>query len=515
MGALLEVRQVTKIYPGVRALNGVDLTLRAGEIHALVGANGAGKSSLVKMLTGVHGPDEGEMRLRGEIVRFSSPQESLAAGIAVVHQERNLIPRYSIAENMFLDRLPTRHGVVQHAKMREDARRWLDMLEVSFDPATPVQRLSVAHMQLVEIGRALSLNSNILLLDEPTASISESDVDRLFKVLRRLRDQGAAILFVSHKLEEVMALCDRITVLRDGKNACNDRPLEGMKKVDIVTLMLGRENAVSDLGVRSQRLGERRLELKSVTTELGHRDIDLYVRAGEVVGLYGLVGAGRSELAKAVIGSHRVITGGEVLVDGKRTSIGGVLEALRKWRIGYVSEDRKGEGLILTHSVARNTAITIWHAIAGQLGLVSERGEESAIRPHLERLDVKMTSLRQTVGNLSGGNQQKVSVAKWLAADTRILIMDEPTAGVDVRTKGYLHQLVWELADSGVAVLLITSDLSEMIQLADRIYVMNDYRVVEELTNSREYDLMSSSIMNAIQIDNDRVSAPKPAAALA
>jgi ribose transport system ATP-binding protein len=255
--------------------------------------------------------------------------------------------------------------------------------------------------------------------------------------------------------------------------------------------------------------------LKSVTTELGHRDIDLYVRAGEVVGLYGLVGAGRSELAKAVIGSHRVITGGEVLIDGKRTSIGGVLEALRKWRIGYVSEDRKGEGLILTHSVARNTAITIWHAIAGRVGLISGQREDSAIRPYVERLDVKVTSLAQTVGNLSGGNQQKVSVAKWLAADTRILIMDEPTAGVDVRTKGYLHQLVWELADSGVAVLLITSDLSEMIQLADRIYVMNDYRVVEELTNSREYDLMSSSIMNAIQIDNDRVSVPKPAVALA
>ncbi len=514
MGALLEVRQVTKIFPGVRALDAVDLTLRAGEIHALIGENGAGKSSLVKIITGVYGPDGGEVRLRGEVVRFSSPRASLAAGIAVVHQERNLIPRYSIAENMFLDRLPTQHGLVQHAKMREDARRWLDMLEVSFDPATPVRRLSVAHMQLVEIGRALSLNSKLLLLDEPTASISESDVDRLFKVLRRLRDQGAAILFVSHKIEEVMALCNRVTVLRDGKNACNDRPLEGMKKVDIITLMVGRENAVSGLGARNQKLGERRLELRSVATELGHRSIDLYVRAGEVVGLYGLVGAGRSELAKAIIGVHK-LTGGELLIDGKHASIGGTFEALRKWRIGYVSEDRKSEGLILTHSVARNTAITIWHAIASRLGLISGRREDSAIRPYVERLNIKATSLAQTVGNLSGGNQQKVSVAKWLAANTGILIIDEPTVGVDVRTKGYLHQLVWELADSGVAVLLITSDLSEMIQLADRIYVMNDYRVIEELNNSREYDRMSPLMMNTIQIDNDRVSAPKPAAAVA
>ena len=511
MGALLEVRQVTKVFPGVRALDRVDLTLRAGEIHALIGENGAGKSSLVKIITGVYGPDDGEMRLGGELVRFSTPRASLAAGVAVVHQERNLIPRYSIAENMFLDRLPTRRGVVQHAKMQEDARPWLDMLDVSFDPATPVRRLSVAHMQLVEIGRALSLNSKVLLLDEPTASISDLEAERLFKLLRRLRDQGTAILFVSHKIEEVMALCDRVTVLRDGKNACNDRPLAGMKKADIITLMVGRANAVSDVGARNQKLGERQLELKGVTTELGHRKVDLYVRAGEVVGLYGLVGAGRSELAKAIIGVNK-LTGGEILIDGKTASIRNTFSALRKWRIGYVSEDRKREGLILTHSVARNSAIAIWHAIAGRLGLLTRRGEDSAVRPYVERLDVKTTSFAQTVGNLSGGNQQKVSVAKWLAADTRILIIDEPTVGVDVRTKGYLHQLVWEVADSGVAVLLITSDLVEMIQLADRIYVMNDFRVIAELNNSREYDRMSPSMMNAIQIDNDRVSAPRPVA---
>lgn len=503
MTNLLEVRGATKIYPGVRALDGVNLTLRPGEIHALVGENGAGKSSLIKLLTGVHRQDDGEVRLGGQAVSFRSPHESLAAGVAVVHQERNLIPRYSVAENMFLDRLPLRHGLVQHAKMRDDARQWLDLLDLHIDPGTQVRHLSVAQMQLVEIGRALSLSSKVLLLDEPTASISEHEVERLLKILKRLRDQGTAILFVSHKLEEVTVLCDRITVLRDGRNACDDCPLAGMTKSDIVALMVGRENAVTDLGRRVQNLGEDRLVLRGLATVAGHRDIDLRVRAGEVVGLYGLVGAGRTELAKAVIGATPVI-GGTVEIDGRLARIGSAQDALRTWRIGYVSEDRKGEGLILSQSVARNIAITIWHRISNALGLLWGGIEKAAIRPFVERLDVKTPSLDQAVANLSGGNQQKVSVAKWLAAETRILIVDEPTVGVDVRTKGYLHRLIWKLADDGVAILLITSELSEMTQLADRIYVMNDYRLISEVDNSHDYDAMSARLMTAIQQDNDR-----------
>ncbi len=502
MSALLAVSGVSKSYPGVRALDRVDLNLRAGEIHALVGENGAGKSSLIKVLTGVVGPDEGDVMLAGRPMHFHKPRESLAAGIAVVHQERNLIPRYSVAENMFLDRLPTRYGVVQHRQMQDATRQWLDVLELGVDPATPVRYLSVAQMQLVEIGRALSLQSKVLLLDEPTASISEHEVERLIGILRRLRDQGTAILFVSHKLEEVTSLCDRITVLRDGRNACDGRPLAGMGKDDIVTLMVGREAAVTELGARTATPGPCRLELSGVATAAGHTDIDLKAHAGEVVGLYGLVGAGRTELAKALIGVYAV-TAGSVRIDGQPVRIRNPLEALRRWRLGYVSEDRKGEGLILAHSVTRNTAITVWHRLRRAGGLIWGGIEKAFIHPLIERLDVRTPSLDQAVGNLSGGNQQKVSVAKWLAADTRVLMIDEPTVGVDVRTKGYLHRLVWKLADEGSTVLLITSELAEMIQLADRIYVMNGYRIVGEATNSRDYDEMSEKLMQIIQADND------------
>jgi ribose transport system ATP-binding protein len=510
MSALLAVNGVSKSYPGVRALDRVNLSLEAGEIHALVGENGAGKSSLIKILTGVIAPDEGEIVLGGAPMRFARPRESLAAGIAVVHQERNLIPRYSVAENMFLDRLPTRSGVVQHRQMQDDARRWLDVLELAVDPATPVRYLSVAQMQLVEIGRALSLQSKVLLLDEPTASITEHEVERLIGILRRLRDQGTAILFVSHKLEEVISLCDRITVLRDGQNTADARPLVGMSKDDIVTLMVGREAAVTELGERTATPGQCRLELSGVATAAGHEGIDLKVHAGEVVGLYGLVGAGRTELAKALLGAYPV-TAGSVRVDGKPARIRNPLEALRRWRLGYVSEDRKGEGLILAHSVTRNTAITVWHRLRRAGGLIWGAIEKAYIRPLIERLDVRTPSLDQAVGNLSGGNQQKVSVAKWLAADTRILIIDEPTVGVDVRTKGYLHRLVWKLADEGTAVVLITSELAEMIQLADRIYVMNRYRIVGDIANSRDYDAMSGALMQIIQADNDRRVPPATA----
>ena len=355
-------------------------------------------------------------------------------------------------------------------------------------------------MQMVEIARALSLQSRVLLLDEPTASLTRHETDALLHVLRRLRDQGVAIAFVSHKLEEVQALCDTVTVLRDGQNACDALPLAGMRREDLVRLMIGRAEQILELGpiaATKAESGVPALELRGVATQAGHRDIDLTLRDGEVLGMYGLVGAGRSELARAVIGLDR-ITAGEVRVRGKVARIASVSEALHRFGIGYVSEDRKQEGVILLHGVLANAGITIWRRLRGWMDWLGDARVVRAVLPVLRQLEVRMASLDAPVANLSGGNQQKVSLAKWLAADTRILIVDEPTVGIDVKTKAYFHGLIRDLARGGAAVIVISSDMPELITLADRIVVMHAYRLVGEIANTRDYDAVSEAIMEKI-----------------
>ncbi|MGP1396188.1 MAG: sugar ABC transporter ATP-binding protein [Inquilinaceae bacterium] len=499
---------LTKRFPGVLALDDVSLRLKRGGIHALLGENGAGKSTLIKIVTGVHRPNEGALFLDGQEVAFANPRAALAAGISAVHQERNLIPRFSVAENILQEHPPSRAGLVSWRAMREEARRWLDMLDLDVDPRTPVSRLSVAQQQLVEIAKALSLRARILLLDEPTASITPHETETLFALLRRLRDEGTAILFVSHKLEEVLALCDEVTVLRDGRLACVNTPIEGLRTGDLVQLMIGREGRASDIGPPAPSGAPSALELDGIATALGHRDVSLALRPGEIVGLYGLIGAGRSELAKAIVGADRV-TAGTIRVDGRPVRIGSPGVALGRYGIGYVSEDRKGEGLILAHSITHNAAITIWRRLAGVLGFLTDRRERRAVAPVLDRLAVRAPSLSRPVGTLSGGNQQKVSVAKWLAAQARVLLVDEPTVGIDVETKAALHALIHELAhEHGVAVLLISSDLAEMVALADRILVMRDFGLAAEVAGSRDYPATSRRVMAAI---HDR-AAPEDAA---
>jgi ribose transport system ATP-binding protein len=493
----LQVKNATKNFPGVKALDAVSLDLQPGEIHALLGENGAGKSTLIKIITGVYRPEEGEVQLAGKRVNFASPQQALTAGIGTVHQERNLIPYYSIAENIMLDRLPTKFGLIDRNYMRQQAKHWLGVLDLHIDPDIPVRRLSVAQMQLVEIARALSMQSRILLLDEPTASITGTEIAILFNLLHRLKDEGVAILFVSHKLEEIFELCDKVTILRDGRNACEGVLIKELDKQKIVAHMIGRDEDVSDIGQRKEELGSTKLELIDVSTAQGHHRINLQVKKGEVLGLYGLVGAGRTELAKVIMGAER-ITGGEIRIDGKPARIKSVQDALQHWRIGYVSENRKEEGLILAHSVAKNIGITIWHRLGRFLALFTDAMERGEIKSFVEKLNIVTPSLEQSVGNLSGGNQQKVSVAKWLAAQVEILIIDEPTVGIDIRTKGYLHRLIWNLAEQGVAVVLISSDMPEMVLLADRVVVMKDMQIVGNLPNSRQYEVMSSRIMNCI-----------------
>ena len=500
MATTLELAGIGKSFPGVRALQDVSVRFAAGSIHALLGENGAGKSTLIKIITGVHPPDSGAMTLDGQAMRFAHPTDAIAAGIGVVHQERNLIPRFSVGENLLLDRIalgtarPIRFG-----DLHEEATKWLRMVGLEIDPRRKVAGLSVAAMQMIEIARALSLQSRVLLLDEPTASLTPHETEALLGILRRLRDQGVAIVFVSHKLEEVMALCDTVTVLRDGRNACEGVPLAGMTRGDLVRLMVGRDEQVAQ-DVTAATRGAVALQLRGVATEAGHRHIDLALHDGEVLGMYGLVGAGRSELARAVIGLDR-ITAGEVRVRGQAVRIRSVGQALHRHGIGYVSEDRKQEGVILLHGVRANAGITLWRRLR-QAGFWLRDGRITrAVLPVLKQLEVRMASLESPVATLSGGNQQKVSLAKWLAARTRILLIDEPTVGIDVRTKAYLHALIRDLARGGAAVLVISSDMPELISLADRIVVMHDYRIAGELDNSRDYAVMSRAIMGLIHAE--------------
>lgn len=494
----LSLDNISKSFGGVAALSNASLHLVRGEIHALIGENGAGKSTLINVATGVHRPDRGIIRIGDEIVQFSSPGAATDHGVSVVHQERNLVRKFSLAENLLLGRQPVTKGVVNYRRMASDARPWLERVGLRFDPLTEASRLSPGQAQLLEIAKALSRRCQVLLLDEPTSSITDAEFAHLMEILRDLRDEGTSIVFVSHKLEEVYALCDRVTVLRDGRNVLNGVPLTEVEQGDIVRAMVGRHiELLASGGPSKRRVGGPRLELRGISTELGHRHVDLTVRNGEILGLYGLVGAGRTELARAIVGLAG-ITGGEIRVSGRPTRIRNPYDALRHHRIGYVSEDRKDEGLILTHSISRNVGITVWGRIERRMGWISESRTRPFVDPPTKRLDVRMHRLSQPVGSLSGGNQQKVSAAKWIAADAELLIFDEPTVGIDVAAKDAMHRLIAELAEDGTAILLISSDLREVVQLADRILVMGDYRILDEIENDGQYEPISERVMRAI-----------------
>jgi ribose transport system ATP-binding protein len=495
MGLVLEA--VSKSFPGVKALDGVSLDLKAGEIHALMGENGAGKSTLIKIVTGLIHPDSGHVLLDGRAVQFGSPRDALSEGVSAVHQERNLIPRFNVGENILLERLPTRNGLVDYSAVEREARRYLDLLDPGIDARAEVRSLSVAQMQIVEIAKALSSEAKILLLDEPTASITEHETAALFKLLRKLRDDRVAIVFVSHKLEEVFAIADRITVLRDGKTIARGAPMAEMTRQTLVSLMIGRAEQIAEIAERQVDPSHVVLEARELSTTRGHKNISFALHHREILGLYGLVGAGRSELAHAILGDAR-ISGGELLIHGEPARIRDVYDASTRFRMGYVSEDRKQEGLILTHSITRNIAVTIWRRLANVIGLINPRRESRAVTPFVKRLDVRTPSLGQLVGNLSGGNQQKVSIAKWLAAESEILIIDEPTVGIDIKTKTYLHELIGEIAREGCSILLISSDMAEMITLADRILVMHGFRLVGEVTNDHHYETTSRAIIGCI-----------------
>jgi len=499
MSAELLINKVSKEFPGVLALNEVNLTLTGGTVHALLGENGAGKSTLIKIITGVYVADTGSMKVNGEEKSFNNPIESTEAGIAVVHQERNLIPEFSVEENITLHNPPLKFGIIDRAERTRLAKQALQTLGFEIDLNERVKNLSVAQMQLVEIAKALVTNAKIILLDEPTASITGSETKKLFDVVRKLKEQGTAVLFVSHKLEEVYEICDTVTVLRDGVSVLESKSLSDYKQGEIVDLMVGRHLAERKNVIRKiDRSKKPVIELKNLSTALGHRNINLSLYPGEVLGMYGLVGAGRSELARSILGLHAV-TNGQILLNGDEVKIKNFRDALHKFRIGYVTENRKEEGLFLDFPVRKNISVTILSKILQKLSVINPKKEDEVATKYVDRLGIKVVDNNQLALTLSGGNQQKVSVSKWLAAETKILVIDEPTVGVDVRTKASFHELITQLADEGLSIILISSDLAEMVAVADRILVMRRYELVGDLDNSKDYQSMSRSIMNSIQ----------------
>ncbi len=495
----LEINNADKAFPGVQALHKANFKLKNGSIHALLGENGAGKSTLIKIITGIHKQDNGRLFINKTERTLNTPNDATRHGISVVHQERNLIRRFSVGENLMLNNLPrTRFGLIDYNEISLKSKKWLKILDLDIDPNTTVSELTVAKMQLCEIAKALSLKSKILLLDEPTSSLSPQESENLFVLLKKIvRDEGVSIVFVSHKLEEVFKICDEVTVLRDGKNACTSEKIQNLDRQKLVKLMIGRNEQIVRAKGKNLKNAPTILRLKDVKSELGHNNINLELKKSEIVGLYGLVGAGRTELAKCLMGLEKIISG-DIIIKDTKEKIDSPKTALEKFKIGYISEDRKKEGLILIHNVLDNASITVWSQIKRTLSFVTDKMISDKVNPYIKQLEVKTPSNYQLISNLSGGNQQKISVAKWLAAGTDILIIDEPTVGIDIKTKAYLHKLIIELAGTGTSIILISSDMPEMISLADKILVMKNFRIRGEVKNDHNYENTSAAIMEYI-----------------
>ena len=495
---MLALRSIGKHFPGVVALDDVSLSFAPGEIHALVGENGAGKSTLIKIVTGIYQPDVGEVVYEGQALRFRSYRDSLDRRIGIVNQEIQVVAEASVAENIMLDKLESfsRYGRIDWPELNERAREAMALVGLDIDPRTPIRGLSAAVKQLVQIARALSGDARVLLLDEPTSSITEHEATALFAVLRRLKADGVAIVFVSHKFDEVYAIADRVSVLRDGR-LIGTRDLAELPRDELVAMMIGRAAQTDSFGVIER--GEELLRVEGLHADGLAHEASLSLYAGEILGFYGLVGAGRTELARLLIGAEQAQRG-EIYVRGQRAQIGSVAEALYHYGIGYVTENRKEEGLLLQEEVKTNLGITIWERLAARLSRkIDDRAETAAAAEMVAALDIRSTGLAQEVGDLSGGNQQKVSIGKWLAAGCDMLIVDEPTVGIDIGAKAQIHRLIWELAaNEGKAIILISSDMPEIIGLAERILVFKDRRIVHEIADIHrrglDYDVVSGEI---------------------
>ncbi|MEV5610678.1 sugar ABC transporter ATP-binding protein [Streptomyces sp. NPDC052225] len=484
---MLSATGLSKTFPGVRALDDVDFTARAGEVHALIGENGAGKSTLIKVLTGVYRPDPaaGTLAFDGRQVGFSTPLEAQHAGISTIYQEVNLVPLMSVARNLFLGREPRgRLGLIDFRRMHREAETALSELGVRVDVRRPLRELGVGAQQMVALARAVSVDAKVVIMDEPTSSLEPREVRTLFGVIRMLRERGIAVVYVSHRLDELYEVCDAVTVLRDGK-VVHTGKLADLDRLRLVSLMLGRdigdvqEEGLTKFSGEHDTAAEPVLEARELTVRHQLHGVSLEIRPGEVVGLGGLLGSGRSETAKAIAGALPVDSG-RVVVAGTPVRTGSTPAAIRAG-ISLLPEDRKAEGIVPGLSVRENIALAALPGLS-RFGLVDEGRIDRIVDTFVRRLRIKTAGPHQKVGELSGGNQQKVLLARWLAMNPKVLLLDEPTRGIDVGAKAEVQKLIDELADDGLGVLLISSDMEELIEGSDRVVVLKDGALVAELT---------------------------------
>ena len=499
----LSFHGVGKTFPGVKALDDITFSCHAGQVHALMGENGAGKSTLLKILSGSYLPSAGEIHIQGSPVHFASTMDALHAGVAIIYQELHLVPEMTVAENIYLGQLPHNRGIVNAALLRYEARLQLEHLGLDIDPATPLKYLSIGQWQMVEIAKALARNAKIIAFDEPTSSLSAREIEQLFRVIRELRGEGRVILYVSHRMEEIFALSDAITVFKDGRYV---RTFDDMRLVDhqqLVQAMVGR-NLGDIYGYTPRPHGEERLTLRDVRAPGVTAPISLSVRQGEIVGLFGLVGAGRSELMKALFGATR-ITGGEVRLDGRALTIRTPMDAIRQGMM-LCPEDRKADGVIPVHSVRDNINICARrnHLRAGFV--INGRWEAENAAQRIQALNIKTPSAQQLMMNLSGGNQQKAILGRWLSEEMKVILLDEPTRGIDVGAKHEIYHVIYALAKQGIAVLFASSDLPEVLGLADRIVVMREGAIAGE---RRHDDATEQQILSlAMPVISDTRPAP-------
>ncbi|NLP37197.1 MAG: sugar ABC transporter ATP-binding protein [Firmicutes bacterium] len=481
MTKTLEFRGIGKSYPGVRALDNVSFRAEGGKVLALLGENGAGKSTLLKIMSGDQKADEGEILINGEPVSFPDPQAAIAAGISVIYQERQLIPTMSVMENIYPDNLPkTKFGLFDSNKLYQQAKKLIDTFGLPIDPTEQVGRLNVAYQQMVEIMKAYARNADIIAFDEPTAPLTDTEIDILFKLIRKLKEEGKVIIYVSHRLAEIFQITDEIVVLKDGKFV-NSFKTEDTNEAELIKAMVGRDIGDTYANLcRNESLGEVILEVKHLKSPY-LQDVSFEVRKGEILGLAGLVGSGRTEVARALFGADPV-TGGEIIFDGKKVVFESPKAAIEHG-IALCPEDRKEQGLIMLHSIKNNVVMPFMDKLRKKL-FISQEKVKDIVDDAVKKYSIKTPSIEKIAGELSGGNQQKVILGRWTSEmmQTKLLILDEPTKGIDVGTKREIYQTICDLARQGIAVILISSELPEVINLADRIVTMNRGRVTGVLT---------------------------------